>query len=137
MENKKYLRVIDVNLNRSREGLRVIEDTARLVLESAGMYKKVRSLRHKLDKITRSSYPELLKMRQSQKDSGRKIKEGKRSGIYSVLAANFRRAEESLRVLEEYSKFLSSNSGAGFKKIRFEVYTLEKKLMRTLTADKK
>ncbi|MFH1367910.1 MAG: thiamine-phosphate pyrophosphorylase [Elusimicrobiota bacterium] len=130
MMNKKYFRLFDANLNRCREGLRVIEDTSRFVLCMNGVYKRVRILRHALDKLTRGICPELLRYRDSAADAGRKIREGGRKDLRSVLAANFRRVEESLRVLEEYGKLVSASAGAKFKKIRFEVYTLEKKILR-------
>ena len=100
----KYLRVIDANLNRAREGLRVIEDTARFVECNDTAFKELRKARHGLDKITRKIYPELLRQRDSRSDAGRVIKEGKRKGMRSLLSANFRRVEESLRVLEEYGQ---------------------------------
>ena len=130
-EDKKYLRLIDANLNRAREGLRVVEDTARFVLNRPEIYKNARGIRHKLDTATRSVYPELVAQRDSEKDSGRKIKEGKRPGLSAVVSANFRRVEESLRVLEEYSKLISPSAGAVFKKARFNAYILEKKLLKT------
>lgn len=126
---KKYFRLFDANLNRCREGLRVIEDTARFVLKKEKVYMQIRSLRHTLDKLTRAVYPELLAHRDSVADAGRKIKEGGRSNLRSVLIANFRRAEESLRVLEEYGKLVSSSAGSKFKKVRFAVYTIEKQIL--------
>ncbi len=124
--DRKYFRLFDANLNRCREGLRVIEDTARFVLVRPAAYKKARALRHELDRLTRGIYPELLVRRDAVSDAGRGIKEGGRKNLRSVLAANFRRVEESLRVLEEYGKLVSPKAGAKFKKIRFSAYTLEK-----------
>jgi len=49
--------------------------------------------------------------------------------LKAVLAANFRRVEESLRVLEEYGKLVSPSAGAKFKKIRFAAYILEKEML--------
>ena len=129
MADQKYFRVIDANLNRAREGLRVIEDSARFVLKKEGAYKEARSLRHRLDGITRGIYPELLKQRDAASDAGRKIKEGGRDGFGSVISANFRRVEESLRVLEEYAKFISPGAAPAFKSIRFKAYSLEKKIL--------
>jgi thiamine-phosphate pyrophosphorylase len=126
----EYFRIFDANLNRSREGIRVVEDTARFILKNEKAYKILRGLRHRLDKITRKIYPELLLKRDSAGDTGRKIKEPKRKNLYAVLAANFRRAEESLRVLEEYSKLVMPGSGPKFKEIRFKLYISEKKLSR-------
>jgi thiamine-phosphate pyrophosphorylase len=126
------LRLIDANLNRCREGLRVVEDTARFVLEKDKLYKEVRALRHRLDTLTRHIYPELLQQRDSVADAGRVIKEGRRENIGGVLAANFRRAEESLRVLEEYGRLIAPAAGPEIKKIRFAVYTLEKEVAGNL-----
>jgi thiamine-phosphate pyrophosphorylase len=127
--DKKYFRLFDANLNRCREGLRVIEDTARFVLGRDGAYKKARELRHEADVVSRKLYPRLLAERNSVSDAGRKLKEGKRAALKGVLAANFRRVEESLRVLEEYGKLVSATAGARFKKIRFQAYILEKELL--------
>ncbi len=124
-----YYRVIDANLNRCREGLRVIEDTARFVLDLGAVYKKVRTLRHAVERLTRRMYPELLARRDAVADEGRTIPEGKREDLDAVLAANFRRAEESLRVLEEYSRLVQPELGCEFKSIRYAVYSLEKKLL--------
>ena len=126
---KRYLRIFDANLNRSREGIRVIEDTARFVLGDKVTFKKLRSLRHKLDKITREIYPELVSHRDTISDAGRSLKESRRRNFESIIRANSRRAEESLRVLEEYSKLLVPSISARIKFIRFELYKIEKKLI--------
>ena len=125
-----YFRLIDANLNRCREGLRVVEDTARFISEEENSYKKIRSLRHKLEGLTKGIYPELLLNRDSINDSGRTIKEGKRKGIKEVLIANFKRAQEALRVLEEYGRLIAPSAGAGFKKIRYSVYNIEKVMLK-------
>lgn len=126
--DKKYLRLFDANLNRCREGLRVIEDTARFVLRRDAVYRKARAMRHAADAATRKIYPKLLAGRDPASDAGRTIPEGGRSSLKGVLAANFRRVEESLRVLEEYGKLVSPSAGAKFKKLRFEAYILEKEM---------
>jgi thiamine-phosphate pyrophosphorylase len=124
--DQRYFRIIDVNVNRCREGLRVIEDTARFVFDNERIYKKARTLRHRVDLITRRLYPELLRQRDSRSDPGRTIPEKKRERLGSVIAANFRRAEESLRVLEEYSRLVAPVIGPQVKEIRYRVYCLEK-----------
>ncbi len=129
-KRKVFLRVIDANLNRAREGLRVIEDTARFVTGSNNAFKEPRSMRHSLDKITRRIYPELLSQRDSFSDEGRTIKEAKkRKGLKALLSANFRRVEESLRVLEEYGKLVSPAAAPVFKKLRFRTYILEREFL--------
>jgi thiamine-phosphate pyrophosphorylase len=128
MENPKLLRLLDANLNRCREGLRVLEDTARFIWSDESLFSLFRAHRHALDHVTRKFYPELLKARDSQADHGRTIPEVKRSNLEAVVFSNFRRCEESLRVLEEYSKIWDGNIHAQFKKIRFKMYALEKKV---------
>lgn len=127
--NRNYLRLIDANVNRCREGLRVVEDTARFVRCDHASYAEARRLRHQVDLITRAVYPRLLAERDAAQDSGRVIAEGKRASIAGVLAANFRRAEESLRVLEEYSRLIAPAAGPSFKEVRYAVYVLEKKML--------
>lgn len=129
---KQFFRLFDANINRCREGLRVIEDTARFVLGKEGIYKKLRKLRHRVDKMSREIYSELLDGRDSLKDSGRKIREFKRAGLKALVTANFKRAEEALRVLEEYSRLIFPKKGPEFKKIRYSLYELEKNFIKEL-----
>jgi len=44
-------RVIDVNFNRSKEGLRVTEEFFRFVVKDENLREKLRRLRHKLDEV--------------------------------------------------------------------------------------
>lgn len=131
-KDQKILRLLDANLNRCREGLRVLEDTARFVFENESWFRKFRTERHLLDQLTRRFYPQLLESRNSQEDSGRRIKEEKRENSESIVFANFRRCEESLRVLEEYGKIFSGGADSEFKKMRFKIYDLEKDVLKNL-----
>jgi thiamine-phosphate pyrophosphorylase len=124
--DQRTLRVLDVNLNRAREGLRVLEDTARLVWDDARLFEELRSLRHALDKATRAAYPKLVAARDSESDPGRSLPEKKKRDRRGLVAANFRRAEEALRVLEEYGKVLSPSAASRFKSFRYRLYSAEK-----------
>jgi thiamine-phosphate pyrophosphorylase len=123
---KSTLRIIDANLNRCREGLRVVEDALRFVLNDGFFYKKIRGIRHSIDKILRSSYDELIKERDSFDDSGRQMPEISKKELSDIITANFKRAQESLRVLEEYSKTLFPKASTDFKKCRYAAYDAEK-----------
>jgi thiamine-phosphate pyrophosphorylase len=123
----KVWRLLDVNLNRAREGLRVLEDTARLVWEDKRLFEELRSSRHALDQITRRAYPRLIQARDSVRDPGRSIPEKKKRSASGLVAANFRRAEEALRVLEEYGKVLSPSAAPRFKSLRYRLYVAEQK----------
>lgn len=132
MQEKIY-RILDANLNRSSEGLRVVEDLVRFVLEDERLSKELKELRHKIREEVKSllpNYLELLKSRDSEKDVGKKSSfiEEERQDFKQVLAANMRRTEESLRVLEEFAKVINSQVGRIFKEIRFKVYSLEKEI---------
>ncbi|NQY53958.1 MAG: thiamine-phosphate pyrophosphorylase [Campylobacteraceae bacterium] len=124
---KNELRLIDANLNRLREGIRVIEDIYRFIYNNKTMSKKLKSLRHK-SRININN--ELLDSRDIINDVLREStsSEQNRSDIQSILIANFKRAQESSRVLEEFTKLLSSKDSENFKHIRYELYDLEKAL---------
>jgi len=122
-------RLLDANLNRAREGLRVLEDTARFLWDDAAMYRRLRALRHRLHEATAVSYKKLVDARDSAADPGRLIKEGGRASLDAVAAANMRRAQEAVRVLEEYGKIFSSGAGAQFKAIRYALYREEKRIV--------
>jgi thiamine-phosphate pyrophosphorylase len=130
--NPAVLQILDVNLNRAREGLRVLEDTSRFLWKDQALFKIFRSLRHGLDKITRKAYPQLLASRDSVYDLGRRIPEQKKRDFQGLVAANCRRAEEALRVLEEYGKVLRPGAVQQFKRFRYRLYTAEKKALRKI-----
>lgn len=134
MNKSKILRIIDANLNRSREGLRVCEDITRLLLDDEKMARKLKFAREKIFSAIKNSsisYLDLLKSRDSENDVGKKTtkKEATRQDWQSVFLANAERAKESLRVLEELLKIVNRNLAEKFKKIRFNVYEIEKKII--------
>ena len=122
--NKNYLRLIDANLNRLREGIRVVEDIFRYVYNDKQTAIKLKELRH-LSRL--ENYIELLEIRDVKNDVLRaSIKsELNRTDLYSILIANFKRAQESSRVLEEFCKLISIKDSENFKYIRYELYNLE------------
>lgn len=130
--DKKTLRLLDANLNRAREGLRVVEDAARFVWEDPKRYRRIRNLRHRLHELTAARYKDLVKHRESETDTGRRIKEAGRSSVSAVVSANLRRAQEAVRVLEEYSKVFSPHAAGEFKKIRYQLYIEEKRILHNL-----
>jgi thiamine-phosphate pyrophosphorylase len=131
VERAKLLRVIDANLNRSSEAARVVEEYARFVIDHSGLANSVKSLRHRLREsadVLGVTLTELLSARDTELDVGARLvgaHERERSDLAAVLRANFLRLEQSLRVLEEYSKLLGAPD-AGFESLRYDVYTVEK-----------
>ncbi|MFX4236487.1 thiamine-phosphate pyrophosphorylase [Aliarcobacter butzleri] len=124
MDNNSSLRLIDANLNRLREGIRVVEDIFRYVHNNKEVTTKLKNLRH----LARTeNYYELLETRDVKNDVLREsIKsEQNRDNLNSILIANFKRAQESARVLEEFTKLTSIKDSENFKYIRYELYNLE------------
>jgi thiamine-phosphate pyrophosphorylase len=122
-------RLLDANANRAREGLRIIEDTARFVLEKPEAAKAFRTLRHGVDELVRKHYKQLLSARDVEHDSGRAHAAKPYKGdVSALLAANFKRVAEALRALEEYGRVLSPGAVKKAQALRFEVYRWEAKL---------
>ncbi len=126
----KVWRLLDANANRAREGLRIIEDTARFVLEKPYVARGMRELRHGLDALVRNHYKKLLLARDVAGDSGRtNASKPYKGSVQDLLAANFKRCEEALRVLEEYGRVMSPGSVKIAQGLRFKVYQWETKLL--------
>jgi len=132
---KKYYRIIDANLNRLREGIRVVEDIFRYIFNDKTTASKLKELRHK-SRI--DIYKELLNSRDIENDvlKSSTLSELSRDNLDSILIANFKRAQESARVLEEFTKLLDEKSSANFKYIRYELYDLEKALINITSNSK-
>ena len=129
MEKGLY-RVIDANLNRLKEGIRVIEDMARYSNNNKNLSTQLKTLRHQA-KI--NDIQPLLSSRDAQNDVLRPTmqSEMERSSIESIIIANYKRAQESSRVLEEVYKVVDPELSEKFKNIRYELYTLEKENLVT------
>ena len=121
-------RVIDANLNRLKEGIRVVEDIMRYRDSNKELSSQLKSLRHKA-RINETK--NLLQNRDSINDVLRSStkSEQNRSDIISIIVANFKRAEESSRVLEEIYKLQNIEYSENFKQIRYELYNLEKEII--------
>jgi thiamine-phosphate pyrophosphorylase len=135
MMTNQNLRLLDANLNRLREGIRVIEDIFRYIYNDKKISSKLKSLRHK-SRI--DQYDQLLKSRDIVNDVLKTStkSEQSREDLNSILIANFKRAQESARVLEEFTKLISSKHSENFKSIRYELYDLEKALINITSNSK-
>lgn len=140
MKDKEIYRIIDANLNRSREGLRVCEEIVRFGLSSSSLTKEIKAVRHKVSEIAKEHYKPkgtVSCARDSKGDVGRTSKkpsEMKRSNISDIFSANAERAKESLRVLEEFYKLIDKGIAERFARLRFKVYDIEKKASKKIEA---
>jgi thiamine-phosphate pyrophosphorylase len=122
---KALLRILDANLDRAREGIRVVEEWARFALENGKLVDECKSLRHELAAL---QSPTICQSRNTPEDPGTSLShpdEEKRSSLTGVVRANFVRTQEALRVLEEYGKLYDASFTAHIKNLRYRVYTLE------------
>jgi thiamine-phosphate pyrophosphorylase len=122
----ELFRVADANLNRLKEGIRVIEDIARYVHNDKELASSLKTLRHQ---CRIEPLEALLASRDSVNDVLRPSvqSEMNRTDLRSILIANYKRGQESSRVLEELFKIVDGELSERFKQIRYELYTLEKK----------
>lgn len=130
-------RIIDANLNRAKEGLRVCEEITRFILDDYKFTAFFKKLRHDIDRLSCKIYPaaKLLKERKSNSDVGRfnSRQELKRCNCKDIFYANLARIKESLRVLEEFSKLIDLKAALGFKQLRYKVYEIEKKTFKKIS----
>ena len=130
----RVLTIVDANLNRAREGLRVLEDFARFVRRDGDVTRDLKQLRHSLvacERGLRHEVTDLVTHRNTAADVGTDITttgEACRQSLADVVVANARRIQESLRSLEEFGKLLSPLFAGKIKQIRYESYDLEQRL---------
>ncbi|NTV51846.1 MAG: hypothetical protein HGA76_02360 [Candidatus Firestonebacteria bacterium] len=133
-------RILDANLNRVREGLRVAEELCRLILEDRTLQQQLKAVRHALAQLEKKSLgTQLLASRDVSRDPGvsaSKVGEQPRADWVELSRANFRRAQEGLRVLEEVSKLAPGKLSGAFKRLRFELYALEQRATARLLAQR-
>jgi len=126
-------RIIDANLNRATEALRVIEEIARFYLDNEDLCAQLKYLRHELAGVIDSNYAALLKSRDTEGDVGTSvINKTEKQDILDIFKANFKRLQQALRVLAEYGQAYGLDI-AIFEKTRYESYTLEKNMFEELS----
>ena len=133
--SRELLRVIDANYNRAKEALRVTEDIARFYLADARLTSRYKRARHDLTKALlgfKMPYRRLVEARDSKEDVGRAglIRDKKKPGWKDIFLSNLKRAEEAVRVLEEFSKMVEPNETSRLQRLRFRLYELEKEGLR-------
>jgi hypothetical protein len=128
---KQVCRVLDANLNRLREALRVIEEYYRFMRLDRRCAASLKSMRHSLDAVEAGiGRKTLLAGRDIVTDPfarGNRPEELCRSTAGDVLRANFKRGQEASRVIEEFLKVSSAPAlSEKAKSVRFSLYSLEK-----------
>lgn len=134
-------RILDAEANRAGEALRVVDDYVRFALDDRHLATLLKALRHDFAAAV-STLPADHRhaARETQADVGTTIStraERQRVDASAVATANLRRAAESLRSLEEYSKLIDAELAARFESLRYRIYTLERAIYITRSSDER
>lgn len=121
-----FAQVIDANINRVAEGYRVIEEYTRFVLSDDALTQALSKARKELNE-SESNLAENLSIRNTDSDARARELPRKRVDLVSLLKANFKRVQEGLRVLEEYT------GNPVYNRLRYDAYDLEKDILLPLT----
>jgi thiamine-phosphate pyrophosphorylase len=122
-------RILDANLDRAREGLRIVEEWCRFGLNHQLLAEECKKIRQELAQW--HSW-ELRQARDTPADVGTSLshpQEEERSSIEQLLQVNLCRVQEALRVLEEYGKLYDTQMAQACKQMRYRVYTIESNLL--------
>lgn len=137
-ERKAVNRIIDANINRAKEGLRVCEEITRFIFNSRNLTGELKRIRHDLSRLVKylPINIRLLRERESLKDVGRNLyaEELKRKDCQDIFFANIQRVKESVRVLEEFTKLINKSVARKFKALRYRIYELEKKVAKEIAS---
>src|SRR5262245_25287869 len=135
--NAGLLRIIDAEANRATEGLRVVEDYVRFILNDRHLTELAKQLRHDFTAALKPfSTADRLAARQSDSDVGAMLAAppgSARCEPADVAAASFKRVQQALRSLEEYVKLDDASLAVSLEQLRFRAYTLERAV--GITAD--
>jgi thiamine-phosphate pyrophosphorylase len=130
MHSTDVFRILDASLNRAGEGLRVVEDYVRFVLDDPFLTSQLKSLRHDFGALaTRISHVDRHAARDTRGDVGTQVStasEASRGTAWDVCVASLKRAEQSLRSIEEYGKLIDADIAGRAESLRYRLYTMEK-----------
>lgn len=135
-QDLQVMRILDVNLNRLREGLRVVEDFCRLGIEHRLLSSLLKEFRHDVS-LTSSRYLKLsmIAARDTPGDLGTTLStpsEYVRESPSQIAVINAKRIGESLRTLEEFGKTVSIEFAQACEKLRYRFYSIEQLLVMFL-----
>ena len=130
--------MFDAAANRAAEGLRVVEDYVRFVLDDVHLTRCFKELRHDLAGAVQQAPPSLRwAARDTRHDIGpdaSDVVEASRADLSAVVVANLQRAEQALRTLEEVARLESFSWAGQLEALRYRAYSLEAALGMTLAS---
>ena len=135
LEDLRIFQIIDANLDRAREGLRVLEDWARFGIGKEELVIRIKHFRQILGK----NHLEIYKQSRNHiKDECKGLshnEQNNRKNHQKIISSNSARVQEALRVIEEFSRYHNNKLSKIASDIRYEVYTLEIELLNFNTCN--
>ncbi len=128
-ETEAVCRILDANLDRAREGIRIIEEWCRFALNNGHFVQVCKQIRQTLAQWHSN---DIRQARNTEQDEGTTLThplEEQRENCQQLLQINFSRTQEALRVLEEYGKVYDPRLGKTCKQLRYQLYILETDLL--------
>jgi len=134
-DDLRIAQIIDANLDRAREGLRVLEDWARYGLDRVDIVKKIKDFRQILGSYHLDYYKNARNYSKDNCNGLNHPEQFKRIYTENIISSNSSRIQEALRVLEEFSRNNNYELSKAASLIRYEIYSLEIELLN-LTCNK-
>ena len=126
----RVLRLLDANLDRAREGLRVLEDWARFGLDRADLVARTKDMRQRLGRRHHDCYKRARHAASDPATGMAQPAQAERQLPAAVVAANAARVQEALRVLEEFGRHADPGLATEAAEIRYALYDLEGELLQ-------
>ena len=129
--DNRIAQLIDTNLDRAREGLRVMEDWCRFGLKRGDFSVQIKDWRQKLGLNHHHIY---RKARLTSSDPAMGVShplQKVRSTPEAIFIANSSRVQEALRVIEEFTRLTDPNLCEIASKIRYGTYAIEMDVLNT------
>ena len=128
-EDLRISQIIDANLDRAREGLRVLEDWARFGLGNEDFVIRIKNFRQILGKNHLEIYKVSRNHIEDQCKGLSHIEQIHRKSPSKIISSNSARIQEALRVIEEFSRDHNKKLSKVASEIRYEIYSLEIELL--------
>ena len=135
--DNRIAQLIDANLDRAREGLRVMEDWCRFGLKRNDFSIQIKDWRHQLGAHHHRFYREARLISEDPAKGVAHPSQKKRFTPEEIFIANSSRVQEALRVLEEFTRITDPNLSEIAAKIRYETYEIELKVLSSKLGSEK
>ena len=138
ISDQRVAQLIDANLDRAREGIRVVEEWCRFSIQEENLVRTLKDFRHQLAKHHHLSYKNA---RCTSTDTGIGLThpyQKNRESPEDLIQANCSRVQEALRVLEEFAKGSDPDLSKEAASIRYQFYEIELDILKKyLTNERK